>query len=74
MLDINDLEEEIQDSVSIGEIGNYYGGLRVTLWGGRYYWGIENYNGTYWESIPKSLYEELVRFGCHKDSRAEGEV
>ncbi len=43
----------------IGEIGNYYGGLIVKKKGGRFYWGIVNYDGTGWEEISKALYDEL---------------
>lgn len=46
----------------IGKIGNYYGGLEVTVEGGKYYWGIENYGSTHWEEIPQSLYDELIKF------------
>jgi hypothetical protein len=48
--------------IRIGTIGNYYGGLSVALLEGKAYWGIENYNGCYWEEIPMSLYNELIKF------------
>ena len=28
---------------------------------GKYYWGIENYDGTYWEEISKFTYTVLLR-------------
>lgn len=45
----------------IGNIGNYYGGLEVKEEDGKYYWGIENYDGTYWEEISKFTYTVLLR-------------
>jgi hypothetical protein len=47
---------------SIGTIGNYYGGLSVMKEGEKYFWGIENYNGTEWEEIPKKMYDRLISF------------
>ena len=58
------------------EIGNYYGTLYVRLEGHegegseKYYWGIENYNPTNWEQIPKSLFEELTKWA---DKEISGE-
>jgi hypothetical protein len=46
----------------IGNIGNYYGGLSVKEEDGKYFWSIENWDGHGWEEIPKSLYDELVRY------------
>jgi len=43
-------------------IRNYYGGLEIKEEDGKYYWGIENYNGTKYEEIPKYLYDALVKF------------
>jgi len=48
--------------MEIGSIGNYYGGLTVKEEDGKFYWGIENYDGLEWEQIPESLYRELIRF------------
>lgn len=47
---------------TIGNISNYYGGLEVKEEDSKYWWGIENYNGTIFEEIPKSLYDELIKF------------
>lgn len=47
---------------SIGTIGNYYGGLSVKKEGEKYFWGIENYDGTEWEEIPKKMYDRLISF------------
>lgn len=47
---------------SIGDIGNYYGGLNVRQEGDKYFWGIENWDGTYWDEIPKQLYDTLVSY------------
>ena len=46
----------------IGTIGNYYGGLRVRDEDGEYFWSIENWDGNVWSEIPKSLYDELIRY------------
>lgn len=46
----------------IGTIGNYYGGLAVKEEDGKFFWGIENWDGTGWEEIPESLYRSLVEF------------
>ena len=46
----------------IGRIGNYYGNLLVKACYGSYFWAIPNYDGTDWEEIPQSLYNELVAF------------
>lgn len=51
---------------SIGEICNYYGGLYIQEYEGKYYWIIENYctnfsDITEWQEIPKSLYDELIK-------------
>ena len=47
---------------SIGGIGNYYGDLLVKKENDKFYWGIENWNGTYWEEIPKKLYNCLIEY------------
>jgi len=43
-------------------IGNYYGGLEIKEEDEKYYWGIENYDGTGYQEIPKYLYDALVKF------------
>lgn len=53
---------------SIGNICNFYGGLRVKEKDGKYFWNIENYTTSLWEEIPKSLYDELIKF---EDSNKE---
>lgn len=47
---------------SVGEIGNYYGGLLIKQCDNDYFWGIENYDGTSWEQIPKYLYDAISKF------------
>lgn len=44
------------------DIGNYYGGLEIKEEEGKYFWGIENYDGTDFEEIPKYLYDALAKF------------
>jgi len=51
----------------IGSISNYYGGLSVKEENGRYFWGIQNWNGTEWEEIPKSLFKELVKYDTKRE-------
>jgi hypothetical protein len=48
--------------ISIGKIGNFYGGLEIKENNGKYYWGIENYNGTDFEEITKELFDALLKF------------
>ncbi|AGN51380.1 hypothetical protein VPJG_00016 [Vibrio phage jenny 12G5] len=48
--------------IYIGGIGNYYGGLSVKEDNGSFFWSIEDWDGQYWEEIPKSLYDELIKF------------
>jgi hypothetical protein len=43
------------------DVGNYYGGLNVKEVDGKYFWAIENYDGTDFEEIPKALYDELLK-------------
>ena len=43
-------------------IGNYYGGLEVKEEDGKYFWGIENWDGIEFEEIPKYLYDSLIKF------------
>lgn len=50
------------NKMKIGKIGNYYGSLNVKKEDGKYFWSIENYNGFFWEEIPESLYNELIKF------------
>ena len=52
------MEKEIRN---IGGIGNYYGGLIIKEKDNKFYWGIENYNGTDFKEIPKSLYDEIIK-------------
>jgi hypothetical protein len=53
---------------SIGDIGNYYGGLSVKTEDGKHYWSIENYDGQNWEEIPESLYCALVEYESARQS------
>lgn len=45
---------------TIGTIENHYGCLFVKKEGDKYFWGIEDWDGTEWEEIPKSLYDRLI--------------
>ena len=58
--------------ISIGTIASYYGCLTTySSEDGKYYWGIENYDGTEWEEIPESLYNELVRFEDFRNGKRD---
>ena len=48
--------------ISVGKIGNYYGGLNIKKVGEQCYWSIEDWNGDDWEEIPQCLYDALVKF------------
>lgn len=54
--------QDLRDSTVVGGIGNYYGSLHILEKDGVYYFGIENYSGMYMEEIPKSLYNELLKY------------
>jgi len=43
----------------VGECGNYYGGLYVKESGGKFYWGIEDYDGIEFSEIPEGLFIAL---------------
>lgn len=47
-------------SKQIGNIGNYYGNLNVKEEEGKYFWGIDSYDGIEWEEISSHLYEALI--------------
>jgi hypothetical protein len=51
--------EKEEKQYRVGGIGNYYGGLYIMEGVDSFYWGIENWDGTSWEEIPQSLYNEL---------------
>jgi hypothetical protein len=49
--------------VIVGTIGNYYGSLEVKDENDKYFWQIPDCDGIdRWEEIPKSLYDELIKF------------
>ena len=55
------------ENKGIGNICNYYGGLNVMEYDGKYYWCIENYDTVfedleYWDEIDKELYESLIAY------------
>jgi hypothetical protein len=56
----------MNEPITIGTIGNYYGGLQVLAEGEHFYWGIENFNGIKWEEIPRNLYSALLAFELHR--------
>ena len=52
----------MSEAKEIGNIGNYYGCLNIKEKEGKYFWSIENWDGFVWQEIPKSLYDELIKF------------
>ncbi len=48
------------DVKRVGNIGNYYGGLEVKEEDGKFYWSIENWDGSEWEEITETLYRALL--------------
>ena len=55
-------DKDITPAKKAGNIGNYYGGLSIAVSGDKYYWGIENWDGTEWEEIPKYLFDAINRY------------
>lgn len=53
--------------VRIGGIANYYGYLFVKAEDGKFFWSIEDYDGHWWEEIPESLYQELLKFNENRE-------
>ena len=49
-----------KEIMQIGTIGNYYGGLFVRKYKGKYYFGIQDWDKTEWKKISESLYNELI--------------
>ena len=54
---------------SIGNIGNYYGGLPVKEEENKFFWAITDHYCEDWEEIPKSLYDELIKFELSKNDK-----
>ena len=58
------------NKLKIGKIGNYDGKVYVKETEGSYFWGVidemdfvvDNIPSRAWEEIPKSLYDELIKF------------
>ena len=46
----------------VENISNHYGSLLIKEKGGIYYWAIDVGLIVVWEKIPKSLYDEIVKF------------
>ena len=49
------------ETFKVGSISNFYGGLEIKEEGGKFYWGIENYDRTEFEEISENLYTELYK-------------
>jgi hypothetical protein len=61
----------LEKYISVGNISNEYGGLYLKSEGNVYYWGISDYSEDVeiWEIIPKSLYDELIKFNKQEDEK-----
>ena len=53
--------------MEIGQIGNYFGGLLIREDSGKFFWGIENWNGTNWEEIPEDIFNALKSYEETRD-------
>ena len=65
---ITKLQYNNTDMSTIGDIGNYYGGLSVKTKDGKFFWGIEDHNGTDWQEIPESLYLALMKYETERQT------
>jgi len=66
MKNINDvLSEEIPDATwkyFDKVLFTYFGGsLHICIFEGKYYWSIDNPCDLFWNEIPESLYDELLK-------------
>lgn len=53
---------KMENERRIGSIANFYGGLFVKEHEGKCYWSIEDHSDRSWEEIPRSLFDELIKF------------
>ena len=55
---------KIEDGIKIWAIGNHIGDLFVQINEGKYYLAMEDqtFGGEIFKEIPKSLYDELIKF------------
>lgn len=56
------LQEFDENGQYIGNIGNYYGGLKILKYNEKYYWDITGYGGDDPQEITEDLYNELLKF------------
>jgi hypothetical protein len=48
------------EPTDVGNIGNYYGGIRIKAEAGVAYWCIGNYDGDDWEECPPPVFAALA--------------
>jgi hypothetical protein len=53
----------------IGNLENHYGPISAFSKNGKYYWAIEDYDGTNTEAIPAFLYTALMKFANIQSSK-----
>lgn len=56
----------MDEGMSVGDIGNTYGGLFIKEVGGLCFWTIEDYSGKTWSEIPRYIYNDLFRYETNR--------
>jgi len=56
---MNICNSQITECLEVKGIGNYYGGIEICVYQGKYYWGMQDYNATDWEEIDEEFYLTL---------------
>ena len=62
----------INEFRKIGNVGNCYGGVVIMESDGDFYIGVSGYEGDQVQSIPESLYAELMAFQDALDRKETG--
>ncbi len=57
-----------ENNRSIGDIGNYCGGVQVNSENGKFYWAVFDGDGMFWEEITEDLFNALNK---HEDDRTD---
>ncbi len=65
---VNKKGSDLTSSLEIGDISNYYGGLKIRKLNGICYWSIGNHDGEHWRIIPDSLYQALSNYEDERNS------
>lgn len=59
------MSSKIEARALVYLVGNYYGGIHVTMHDRRYYWLVENYDTDFnnleeWQEIPENFFKNLL--------------